>query len=110
MLSDFDASTWLVLTLIAGWCVLSMLHVLAHRFERERNVHDLKLRVNSLRGAYAAKLAEMAAREYGGAAPASMSPISSPQPSPATAEEIAEVVAIPKAIEVPETNAQSRAA
>lgn len=59
----FDPILWLLLAAVAGGSTLASVYVLARRYERERTVHDLKVRVNHLRTVYATRLAEIAARE-----------------------------------------------
>jgi len=55
----FAPEIWSVLGLIAGACLLGMLAAAAHARREECRLHDLKVRVHELRGAYQRRLADL---------------------------------------------------
>jgi len=59
---DFSLETWALMAAVAATGTLAMLHTLAHAYQQERRVHDLKLRVIDLRKSYTKRLAELQGR------------------------------------------------
>lgn len=57
----FTIEQWVALSAMSGVGIIAILRVLAHRFEHDRSVHDLRLRARTLRQDYNARLAAMKA-------------------------------------------------
>ena len=57
----FTLEQWVALSTIGGVGIIAILRVLAHRFEHERSLHDLRTRAYTLRRDYTARLAAMKA-------------------------------------------------
>ena len=55
----FTIEQWVALSVLAGIGILTILRVLAHRFEHERALHDLRVQARTLRHDYNARLAAM---------------------------------------------------
>lgn len=62
-MTQFSPETWVLLVVVAGAGVLAILSTLCQAYAHERRMHELKGRVFELRGAYARRLAEIAARD-----------------------------------------------
>jgi len=61
----FGVEHWVALSVLGGFGILSILHTLAARFQRERDLHDLRVRAAELRQGYTARVAALRARELG---------------------------------------------
>ncbi|HMN39280.1 MAG TPA: hypothetical protein PKE29_00435 [Phycisphaerales bacterium] len=61
----FPVEAWVAFSVVGAAGILAILSVLAKQFQHFRSVHDLRVEATGLRRGYAARLAEMRAREAG---------------------------------------------
>ena len=61
----FPGEAWVAFSVIGAAGIIGMLHVLASRFQHERDLHDLRVRATELRTGYAQRVAALRARERG---------------------------------------------
>lgn len=61
-MATLSLETWAVITLVSLGGVTAVLHTLARYLQSERELHDLRIRVQEVRAGYARRLAELAAR------------------------------------------------
>lgn len=61
-MATLSLETWAVITLVSLGGVTAVLHTLARYLQSERELHDLRIRVQEVRAGYASRLAELAAR------------------------------------------------
>ncbi len=67
----FGSEQWVALFALGAFGILTILYVLAVRFQRDRNLHDLRIGMTELRRSHAQRLAALRKRELGSvAAPA----------------------------------------
>jgi hypothetical protein len=57
----FTIEQWVALSVLAGVGILSILRVLAFRFQHDREITDLRLRASILKRDYAARMAALKA-------------------------------------------------
>jgi hypothetical protein len=61
----FPIEGWVAISVVGAAGILAILNVMARQVEHFRCVHDLRVEATSLRRGYAARLAELRAREAG---------------------------------------------
>ena len=61
-MAPFSPEIWAVLALLSLGLVTAVLHTLARYLQAERELHDLRIRVQDVRASYARRLAEIAER------------------------------------------------